>query len=158
VVWLVPGLRSYSRKRTASRACSKAGLEAPALSPQKSAECSGRPIAMFHAVYRQANRGVEHPGDQVIGPCHTQRLVVVKPVRCAADGWAIRRRCGYFSETSSRTCPTTSFGSARATSAWATMPTSWCPSMTGRRRTWYFAMVLRVSSAESSAPIVTGLP
>ena len=46
----------------------------------------------------------------------------------------------------------------RAMSACDTMPTSWCPSITGRRRTPCLAMVEMVSLIESSAPMVTGFP
>ena len=46
----------------------------------------------------------------------------------------------------------------RATSACETMPTSWCPSITGSRRTPCLAMVEMVSFIESSAPMVTGFP
>ena len=43
-------------------------------------------------------------------------------------------------------------------SATAMMPTRSWPSITGRRRTLCWAIVLRASWSESSAPTVTGLP
>src|SRR5215211_654210 len=52
----------------------------PALSLHKSVECSGRPIAMFHAEYREACRGVEHPGDQV-------------KARAIPNGWSSSNPC-----------------------------------------------------------------
>src|SRR5215217_4466228 len=51
-----------------------------------------------------------------------------------------------------------SSSSWRAMSARATMPTRSWPSITGRRRTLYWAIVFRASWMESSAPMVTGLP
>src|SRR5215217_132645 len=51
-----------------------------------------------------------------------------------------------------------SSSSSRAMSATATMPTRSWPSITGSRRTLYWAIVLRASDSESSAPMVTGLP
>src|SRR5215217_4123345 len=51
-----------------------------------------------------------------------------------------------------------SSSSWRAMSARATMPTRSWPSITGRRRTLYRAIVFRASWMESSAPMVTGLP
>src|SRR4029450_7758199 len=51
-----------------------------------------------------------------------------------------------------------SSSSSRAMSATAMMPTRSWPSITGSRRTLYWAIVLRASWSESSAPMVTGLP
>ena len=45
-----------------------------------------------------------------------------------------------------------------AMSAWLTMPTSRCPSITGSRRTLCSVIVRSASSIESSAPIVTVFP
>ncbi len=67
-------------------------------------------------------------------------------------------RSGGQAEIASTSSPTWSSSTLRATSAWATIPTSRLPSITGRRRTWCRAIVCSTSETGSSAPIVTVLP
>ena len=65
---------------------------------------------------------------------------------------------GALPEIASTSSPTSSSSTFFAMSAWLTMPTRLCPSITGSLRTCLSAIVRIASEIESSAPIVTGLP
>src|SRR4051794_16102696 len=81
-----------------------------------------------------------------------------QPVRLG-EGPRARNDCGQLlsgiDEMACTRSPTFSSGRFRAMSAWLTMPTRSCPSMTGSLRTPALLMVASASSIESSAPMVT---